>query len=379
MTRAARWILLACLGAAIGCADPPDAPRDPDRPPNAAWLTAQQIAAAGIEVQPVAVQQIEDTIRTSGKVVFDDSHVSHVFSPVSGRITEIRAQLGQHVRRGDVLAVIESPDIGAASSDLGKAEADLAAAEHEYKRQNALFAAHAASERDREQAQDGYLKAKAELERARQKARLLNAPGVNVVTQSYTLLAEIEGEVVARGASPGMEVQGQYSVGTSPELFTIGDLDNVWVLADLYEMDLAHVKIGVPVSVTTVAEPGRVFTGQVDWVSESLDPTTRTAKVRSRFDNADHSLRPEMFVTVKMTVDVKRALAIPRSALLRLGDHDFVFVRRGTAPAGRTQFERVKVEVEDEGEGDPWLSVTSGLAAGDEVVTSGAILLAGTA
>jgi RND family efflux transporter MFP subunit len=168
-------------------------------------------------------------------------------------------------------------------------------------------------------------------------------------------------------------VQGQYSGGATQELFTIGELDKVWVLADLYEMDIARVHVGTPADVTVVAYKDKVFKGQVDWVSGMLDPNTRTAKVRCTFDNPDKLLRPEMYATVQISVDQKRALAIPRSALLRLGEYKVVFIQVGEEP-GKVRFQRMPVDV-DEGESSQWLEVKHGLEPGQKVVVNGAILL----
>jgi cobalt-zinc-cadmium efflux system membrane fusion protein len=347
----------------------------PEPPSGQAWLTPQQVKDANITTQAVSEQDVDDTILTSGKVTFDDLKVAHVYSPVTGRVMRIDAKLGERVKKGQTLAVIQSPDIGQASSDVGKADADLVAAQHDFARKKELFEAHAASRADFEAAEDNLKKAKAEKERAMQKAFLLRAGGgVDSVTQGYALTAPIEGEVIARNLSPGIEVQGQYGSGQAVELFTVGELDRVWVIADLYEMDIARVKVGTKVVVTVVAYPGKVFEGIVDWVSGMLDPQTRTAKVRCTFDNAERSLKPEMYATVKISVDQKRALAIPRSAVLRLGDQTIVFVQTGQSPDGRVMFERVPVGV-DEGEGSTWLQVGHGLEKGQTIVTGGAILL----
>ena len=349
------------------------------RPPGEVWVSPAQVVNADIEVSPVLEHDVEDTILTSGKVTFDDAHVTHVFSPISGRVTHIDAQLGQRVRKGDALAVIESPDIGIASSDLGKAQADLAAAEHDFRRQTDLYAARAASQKDYEDAEDNYRKAKAERDRAMQKLELLRtrSAGVDAVTQTYTLPSEIAGEVLMRAVTPGMEVQGQYGGGNTVEMFTIGDIDRVQVIADVFEMDIARVHLGSPVAVRVVAYPDRVFWGAVDWISGMMDPTTRTAKVRCTFDNLDHVLKPEMYATVAITVNQKRVVAIPRSAFLRLGDQTVVYVETGKTPDGQLRYQRVPITVEDEGEGSNWLPVTQGIEKGARIVTSGAILLAG--
>ncbi len=188
--------------------------------------------------------------------------------------------------------------------------------------------------------------------------------------------APIDGEVVSRNMTSGMEVVGQYSQGNAVELFTIGEMDYVWVVADVFEMDLGRIKKGARVSVRVVTYPNRVFVGQVDWVSGQLDPTTRTAKVRCTIDNKDRALKSEMYATVSISVAERKAMAIPRSAMLRLGDQTVVFVETGGAPNGQIRFERRPVAV-DEDEGGDFLPVTHGLERGEKIVTSGAILLAG--
>jgi cobalt-zinc-cadmium efflux system membrane fusion protein len=348
-------------------------PAEPEPPAGEVWLTAAQVQDARIEVTPIGLQDVDDTILTAGTVTLDDQRTGHVFSPVTGRVLQILAPLGAHVAKGDALATIESPDIGNAVSDVHKAEADLIAAEHDLRRRKELVEQKAGPMSDLESSQDNYRRAKAELERARQKEALLHLGNVDAVTQRYTLASPVDGEILMRNINPGIEVQGQYSGGAALELFTIGELDHVWVLGNVYEMDLARVQIGTPAVVTVVAYPGKEFKGQVDWVSGGLDQGTRTATVRCTFDNPDRLLRPMMYATVKISVDQKRALAIPRTALLRLGASKVVFIDVGEAN-GRVRFQRASVDV-DEGEGSPWLEVKHGLVPGQKIVVGGAILL----
>jgi cobalt-zinc-cadmium efflux system membrane fusion protein len=383
-----RWSITACTTAALlasvlapvalgtaGCThSQTPAPLPEAQPPaGEVWLTPQQVRDAKIEVQPLQMHDVDDTILTSGTVMLDDLRTGHVFSPVTGRVVSILAGLGQRVHKGDPLAVIESPDIGSTVSDVHKAEADLIAADHDLKRKKALYEQKAGALADYEASNDSYRKAKAELERAQQKERLLRVGSADAVTQRYTLPSPVDGEVLLRNINPGVEVTGQYSGGATVELFTIGELDRVWVIGDVYEMDLARVHVGTPATVSVVSYPGRQFEGTVDWVSGSLDPSTRTAKVRCTFDNADRQLRPLMYATVRISVDRESALAIPRNAMLRLGDDKIVFVQLGESE-GHVRFQRVTVDV-DEGESSPWLAVKKGLQAGQSIVVSGAILL----
>jgi cobalt-zinc-cadmium efflux system membrane fusion protein len=152
-------------------------------------------------------------------------HVAHVFSPVAGRVTKVLVHPGERVKKGQPLARIASPDISAAVTDLQKAQASSIAAEHDFERQKQLYQlCH--SRADYEAAQGNYLQAKAELERARESARLL--PGdPDAISDEYTLTAPIRGLVLARIARPGDEVQGMYTGGAPPvELFTIGEIDD---------------------------------------------------------------------------------------------------------------------------------------------------------
>jgi cobalt-zinc-cadmium efflux system membrane fusion protein len=376
-----RMIVLLCccfsLVAVPSCDSGHTSRRRSAEPPSSEiWLWQDQVTAAKLVVEPLALQPVGGLVVTSGRVTFDDLKVAHVISPVTGRVIRIEAQPGQRVKKGDTLAVIESPDVGSAFSDVEKAHADFISAEKDFKRQKELFDVHAGSQRDLEAAQGNYSKAKAELQRASKKAQLLRAGGANLGGQNYTLRAPIGGEVIARNVNPGAEVQGQYTGGSVVELFTIGELDTVWVMADVFEMDLGRVKQGTECLVKVVAYPSRVFQGAADWVSDTLDPSTRTAKVRCKIDNADRALKPEMYATAALSVDRQRSLALPRNAILHLGDQTMAFIELGKAPDGRIRFERRPVSVNEELGGE-YLPVVRGISAGERVVTAGAILLSG--
>jgi cobalt-zinc-cadmium efflux system membrane fusion protein len=370
-------LFVVSLAALVpACRSAPASPAAAEPPNGEVWLTEQQVADAHLTIEPVAVHTVGNDVVTSGKVTFDDLRVAHVFSPVTGRVSRILADPGERVKKGSPLCAIQSPDVGNAFADLGKAEADLIAAQHDFQRQKELFDAHAGSQKDFESAEDNYGKAKAEMERSRQKARLFRGGGADAVTQEFMLRAPIEGEVIARNVNPGAEVLGQYSGGSAVELFTIGELDRVWVIADVFEMDLGRVKKGAPVSIKVVAYPNKVFTGVVDWMSDLLDPTARTAKVRCAVANPSRELKPEMYATVTLGVAGQNALALPRTAILRIADQTVVFVEEGAAPDGRKRFVRRVVALSDDEAGD-LVPVTHGLTVGDKVVTSGAILLSG--
>ncbi len=367
-----RGAALAALLVAVSCRR--EEREEPRPPPGEAWLSPQQMQAGEVQLATVEEQPVVSELTAPGRITFDDSHVAHIFSPVTGRVARIEAQLGQRVRKGAPLVVLESPDVGVAAADVGKAEADLQAAERELRRQRELFEAHAASQRDLETAQAARDRAAAELARARQRARLFQG-GAGGVSQAVALRSPIDGEVVARTVTPGMEVAGQSSGGTSPELFTIGDLDQVWAIADVFEMDLSRVHPGAKVTLKVVAYPDRTFSGHVDWVAPTLDPQTRSARVRAKLRNPSRELLPEMYATLLIAGAPRNALAVPRSALLHIGDQTVVLVQVGRTENGLLRFQQRRVQVESD-DADPAV-VLSGLSRGEQVVVSGALLLSG--
>jgi cobalt-zinc-cadmium efflux system membrane fusion protein len=347
-------------------------------PPGETWLTDAQIQGARVTIAAVQKRTLDLHLVTSGRVAFDEERVAHVFSPVSGRVTRVIAPFGRRVAKGDPLAVIESPDLGSARSDAIKAGADFIAAEHEVQRQKDLFDHHATAERDYEAAQDNATKAHAEVERADLRLKMLHATESGSATQEFILRSPIAGGVINRTATPGLEVQGMLSsANIAQELFTVGEIDRVWVWGDLYERDLGKVRRGQPVTIASVASPDHPVSGSIDFVGDALDKDTRTQRLRCAVANTDHFLKPEMYVTLSIQIERREALAVPRAAVIRSGDRQIVFVEDGKAPDARTKFKQRAIEP---GEGDDgWVAVQSGLLDGERVVVSGSILMsAGT-
>jgi cobalt-zinc-cadmium efflux system membrane fusion protein len=357
--------------ATSGCHESASA-AEPVKEQGVAWLTPDQIRTAKIEVTTAEEHPVDTVITTTGRITFDDQRVAHIFSPVTGRVASVQAGLGERLKRGAALATIVSPDVGQWSSDLHKADADLIAAEHDFNRKTELLAVKAVARADYEASEDAYRQAKAEKERALQKATLLRAGGMSGVSQGYTLTTPIDGEVIARSLNPGIEVQGQYSSGNAVELFTVGELDKVWIMADVYESDLGRVAVGAKVAVKVLAYAGKTFEGKVDWVAGALDPATRTAHVRCVFDNPERQLKPEMYVNVAIAAtEARSALSVPRSAVVHLGDQAVVYAQAGSAPDGRIRFELMPVSVDDAIDG-AFVPVQHGLDLGAKIVTSGA-------
>jgi multidrug efflux pump subunit AcrA (membrane-fusion protein) len=161
-----------------------------------------------------------------------------------------------------------------------------------------------------------------------------------------------------------------YSGGATQELYTVGMADALWVLADVYEQDMARVKLGAPVEVRTVAYPDKPIAGKLDWISDTLDPVTRTITVRCTLENPDRLLKPQMYATVSIQTEGKKALAVPRSSVVHLGEKTILIGADTTADT----YERKPVIVDENEMGD-WVPVLHGVEPGEKVVTKGALLL----
>jgi cobalt-zinc-cadmium efflux system membrane fusion protein len=369
----------AALGVAVWvCACTPPAKQQSEAgqsPPVTGEIQLTAAQAAQVRIAVVAMNEIGARIVTPGRVTYNDLLVSHITSPVSGRLTQIIGQFGQQVRCGAPLAVIVSPDMGIASSDVDKAEADLNQTALDLERQKRLLAAHAVPERDYENAVDNHERAKTEYERANKKMTLFSADPNATVSQNYTLRSAIDGEIISRTAFLGAEIQGQYAGGNTNDLFVVADLREVWVMGDIHEADIGRVKVGQRVQLIVEGVTGEIFEGSVDWVADILDPTTRTARVRCVVQNPRRRLKPDMFASMTIEAPGRQALTLPRSAVVRLGDKTVVFVPRGDRDAEGRRFVRRPVIVDDD-PAEQVVAVTHGLEAGEKVVVSGTKILA---
>jgi cobalt-zinc-cadmium efflux system membrane fusion protein len=342
------------------------------QPEDEVWLSPDQMHKANIKVVDATTQALPMELTVGGKVAFDDLHVSHVFSPVTGRVTRVLAKPGQKVSKGAALVGILSPDIGTAFSDVVKAQADLQTLELDFHREQRLYAKDATSQRSLEAAEDAYRRAAAEYARAQQRAALLHGSAIDLVSQEYVLRSFIDGEVIARTVNPGAEVAGQYSGGNSNELFTIGDIKKVSVWADVQDTELGKLKVGDDVEVRVIAHPGKHYDGKIDLVANTVDPVLRTGRIRATMDNQNEDLKPEMFATVSILRPAEQRLAVPRDAVVGINEARYVYVQTTTRSDGRIVFKRRPVRIGEERDGA--IPIVDGLAAGEKVVETGAVM-----
>jgi len=332
------------------------------------------VASGQIRIEPVAARAEALSVRTSGKAGFDEEHLSYVSSPLVGRVTDIRARPGETVTQGQTLVVIDSPDLGVASSEFIKARADLMLADRSYTLAQQLLKAKAVARKEFQKAEDDFVKAQADLRRTRERLLSLGVPAADLdgaldtlhVRSQFNLSAPINGTVVERTVTLGQMVGGD----PAQRLYVIADLNTLWVTADIYEKDLPSIHPGDEVSVRTAAWPEDELTGRIDYVGNTVDPNSRTVKVRATVDNARQRLKPGMFVTATVhTSSSATVLTIPLAAVHGEGSgQPYVF-----SALDDTRFTRRPVTLGAEANGR--VAVVAGLSATDRIATEGSILL----
>lgn len=287
-------------------------------------FNAQQ--AETFKLTRVESRPVPTILKANGTISPDVARTIHVTSLGSGRVIELNARLGDQVRKGQVLLTISSSDLASATADYQKARADEELSRKALERAQLLNSHGALAEKDLQQAQDAAEKSQADLQASAQRVHLLGGDPDHAAAV-IQLRAPVSGTIVEQNVA-GFE--GVKSLDNSPNLFTIADLSEVWVLCDVYENDLAAVRVGDPADIRLNAFPDRVFRGKVRDISRVLDPNTRSAKVRVVLSNPGGLLRPGMYAAATFhSRRLESRLVVPSAAIMRLQDRDWVFKREG--------------------------------------------------
>ncbi|MFP5227342.1 MAG: efflux RND transporter periplasmic adaptor subunit [Acidobacteriota bacterium] len=319
-----------------------------------------------VTVQPTTLAR---TLRLTGTVAYNAFKTTPVITQIGGPVTRILVVPGQQVHEGQAMLEVSSPDYSQLLDTYLKAADSARLTETNYARAEDLYQHHAIAQRDLQQAESDRNQARADLNAAEQGMKILGIRNPDQLASGASsaqipVLAPISGEVVERLVSPGQVVQAGQT-----QAFTISDLSTVWVLANVYQADLAWVRSGEDVSVQTDAYPG-TFHGRISYVSPALDPNTRTLQARIVVDNPGEKLKRDMYCTVTVTAGkVANAIAVPNSSVLRdENNQPFVYVATGANQFGRRDVETGQSE-------DGLTQIVKGLGPGDKVVGDGSLFL----
>jgi cobalt-zinc-cadmium efflux system membrane fusion protein len=351
------------------------APSDAATPPQGRSAAAKPEVQPRIETTVVEFSQSRQALMLAGKVAYGEDRYSRISSPLQGRVVEVRAHLGDRVKAGAVLLVIDSPDIAQAYSEYVKEDSELRYATRAHELAKDLYENKAMPLKDLKQAENELIKARAEFRRAKERLLSLRIPAEELnkpldkqkITSRFEMKSPLTGTVVERAVTPGQSVSGD----PSQVLFTVADLDMLQVMADLYERDLSLVKEGQFARVNVEAYPGVDFPATIAAIGDIVDPTSRTIKVRAWVNNEGHKLKPEMFARLQLEVgETAQFLIVPREAVLEVDSKQFVYVVD-------SQNRYVKQEVKVASVSPDQVRILEGLTRGQRIVTKGAVLIKG--
>ena len=282
-----------------------------------------------LKFDTVRVGKAEDGLTLTGMVDFNQDNQVNVFPMVSGNIQDVKVQLGDYVTRGQTLAVIKSSEMAGYENNMIVAETNLTNTKKQLDATKDLFKSGLSSQLDVTNAQTNYDQAVAQLQMAQ---RVLKINGSNRQGE-FVVKSPIDGFIVQKNITNNMAIR----TDNGNNLFTISDLKNVWVQANVYESNINKIHMGDEVNVTTLSYPGKVFKGKVDKLMNVLDPTSKVMKVRVVLPNDDYALKPQMFASVTtMSKQDSSALTISSHALIFDHSEYYVLIYHGNGKADIT-------------------------------------------
>lgn len=332
-------------------------------------FTVPQDQMSHVQVVTIAPTTLRRTLRLTGTVAYNAFNTTPVITQVGGPVSRILAVPGEHVKAGEPMLDVSSPDYSQMLNAYVKAADASRLSQINYSRAQDLYKHNAIALRDLQQAESDNNQAQADLNAAKEGLKILGIKNPDdlakgAVSAQIPVLAPISGEVVDRLVSPGQVVQAGQT-----QAFTISNLSTVWVLANVYQGDLAYVRQGDDVAVQTDAYPD-TFHGRISYVAPALDPSTRTLQARIVVDNPGEKLKKDMYCTVAVTGGtLTNVIAVPDASILRDDDNQpFVYVN-----VNGNQFGRRDVTLGEAQSGRT--RILKGLSVGDRVVGDGSLFL----
>lgn len=324
-------------------------------------LSAEEANRAGVKAEPVNPQKLSSSIVVTATIQPDQDRVARVSPRTEARILSAPAKLGDRVRAGQILATLDSVAVGEASAAYVQAQSELRIAEADLRRAEALAKDEIIPRKELLRAQSEREKSAAAVRAAADRVRLLGGnTNVGGGVSGFTVVAPFAGTVIEKKATIGE------LASPSAPMFTVADLNQVWIVADLPEAALAKVRVGAMARVSVPSYPDQLFGGRVSYIGAALNKESRTVAARIVVPNQDGRLKPDMFATatIEVTGDLREVMSLPDAAVVIMQGQPSVFVFEKGAYVQR------QVQTGERAGGRT--EITSGLRPGEQVVTAGA-------
>jgi len=329
-------------------------------PENKTFVLSETMLS-GIKLDTVRTTTVKGVLNLNGKIQADENKMVEVFPIVGGNVMAINAELGDFVRKNQILGVIRSGEVAEYDRQLIDAQSDVLVAQKDLSVKRDLYESKLVSEREIVSAQKELEKAEAALKRIQETFSIY---GFNARSE-YFLKSPIDGFVISKKINRDMTLPS----GHNESVFTIAELSEVWAVANVYESDISRVTPGMDVEVSTLSYPGEKITGKIDKIFNVLDPDTRTMKVRVRIDNAGFKLKPEMLATTKITYSEPKSIAsVPASAIIFDKSRQFVMIFKD-----RYNIDTREVEVYRTTDDTAWIS--RGVEGGEIVISKNQLFI----
>ncbi len=317
-----------------------------------------------LAIDSVQLRNIDDEVKLSGEVSFNENKVVKVYPFSSGQVLNVNVSIGDYVKAGQTLATIKSADIAGNYSDLAISGNDVAIAKRGMENAEHLYKNGISSEREFIEAKENYNKAAGNANKIQQQIQI-NGGGRTSASGTYLVTAPRNGYVVEKLINSGNFIRND----NNSNMFTIGDISDVWIWANVYETDIAKVKQGYNAAVTTLAYPDSVFIGKVDKMNQVLDPVTKVMKIKIVLSNNNGTLKPEMFANIAISnKETKQMIAVPASAIINDNQKYFVIAYKNNNDAAIRQVTILK-------SADGFTYISSGLQQGEKVIIKNQVLI----
>jgi len=314
-----------------------------------------------ISLDTVKTETVRNELTLVGKVVPDENQVIKIFPLVGGNVEDVSVELGDNVKKGQKLATIRSGEVADFERQMIQAQSDLLIAQKNLSSTEDLYESKLVPERDAITARQMVDKSQAELNRVKE---IFSIYGIGKST-NYTIKSPINGFIIDKNVNRGMQLRSD----NSESLFTVGQIADVWILANVNESDIPRVQLGMAADVKTISFPDQIFKGKVDKIYNVLDPETKTMKIRIQLQNVGLKLKPEMHATVFLNFEESNKMqAIPSQAIIFDRSKNWVMVFHG-----RSKIETRAVEIYRSLANRTYIS--SGLKDGDVIISKNQLLV----